>query len=147
MPKSLWYTGAPLDRLSHRRTDANWLAERLANADTLLVPVWRNQNLSHQEDDRALLPTIGEARELLDAGKHISLLGIRYGQAYFAIDLSHHDDPYQHPLLQAQGAFEDLRKFGWRIFHNTVTGGFQGRIVPVNPKRESLLGLPCVPLV
>lgn len=112
MPKSLWYTGAPLDRLSHRRTDASWLAERLANADTRLVPVWRNQNLSHQEDDRALLPTIGEARELLEAGKHVSLLGIRDGQAYFAIDLSHHDDPYQHPLLQAQGAFEDLRKFG-----------------------------------
>jgi len=45
------------------------------------------------------------------------------------------------------GASEDLRKFGGRIFHNTVTGGFAGRIVPVNPKRQSLLGLPCVPLV
>ena len=45
------------------------------------------------------------------------------------------------------GASEDLRKFGGRIFHNTVTGGFAGRIVPVNPRRESLLGLPCVPLV
>lgn len=45
------------------------------------------------------------------------------------------------------GASEDLRKFGGRIFHNTITGGFPGRIVPVNPRRESLLGLPCVPLV
>ena len=45
------------------------------------------------------------------------------------------------------GASEDLRKFGGRIFHNTVTGGFAGRIVPVNPKRDSLLGLPCVPRV
>ena len=58
------------------------------------------------------MPTIDEARELLDAGKHISLLGIKDGQAYFAVDLSEHDDPYQHPLLETQGAFEDLRKFG-----------------------------------
>lgn len=112
MTKGLWYTGAPLDRLSHRRADESWLNERLTNADTKLVPVWRNQNLSHQEDDRALLPTIDEARELLDAGKHISLLGTKDGQAYFAVDLSEHDDPYQHPLLETQGAFEDLRKFG-----------------------------------
>ena len=112
MPKGLWYTGAPLDRLSHRRTDENWLVERLANAETRLVPVWRTQNLAHSEDDRALLPTIGEARDLLDAGKHVTLLGIREGQAYFALDLSHHEDPYLHPLLDAQGAFEDLRKFG-----------------------------------
>jgi acyl-CoA synthetase (NDP forming) len=45
------------------------------------------------------------------------------------------------------GASEDLRKFGGRIFHNTVTGGFPGIIVPVNPRRERLLDLPCVPLV
>ena len=112
MSKSLWYTGAPLDRLSHRRTDDIWLAARLSNDDTRLVPVWRNQNLSHNEDDRALLPTIGEARELLEAGKHLTLLGIKDGQAYFAVDLSDHDDPYVTPLLAAQGAFDDLRKFG-----------------------------------
>lgn len=45
------------------------------------------------------------------------------------------------------GASEDLRKFGGRVFFNTVTLGFPGRVVPVNPKRETLLGLPCVPLV
>jgi NAD+ diphosphatase len=48
----------------------------------------------------------------LDVGKHVTLLGTREGRAYFAIDLSHQDDPYQHPLLEAQGAFDDLRKFG-----------------------------------
>jgi NAD+ diphosphatase len=112
MKKHLWYTGAPLDRLSHRRKDQAWLLERLGNTETRLVPVWRNQNLAHNEDDRALLPTVGEAKELLEAGKHISLLGIRDGCAYFALDLSHHEDPYIHPLLDAQGAFDDLRKFG-----------------------------------
>lgn len=112
MPKRLWYTGAPLDRLSHRRADPEWLKERLAHPETFLVPVWRNQNLAHAEDDRALLPTVGEARDLLDAGRHVTLLGLREGRAYFALDLSHHEDPYIHPLLEAQGAFDDLRKFG-----------------------------------
>ena len=112
MAKGLWYTGAPLDRLSHRRGDQEWLTERLSREETCLVPVWRNQNLAHNEDDRALLPTVGEARELLDAGKHVTLLGTREGKAYFALDLSHHEDPYIHPLLDAQGAFDDLRKFG-----------------------------------
>lgn len=112
MNKRLWYTGAPLDRMNHRRSDEPWLAERLANPETRLVPVWRNQNLTHAEDARALFPTVAEARDLLDSGKYVTLLGTKDGQAYFAIDLSHEDDPYEHPLLEAQGAFEDLRKFG-----------------------------------
>ena len=45
------------------------------------------------------------------------------------------------------GASEDQRKFGGRIFYNALSLGFPGTIVPVNPKRESLFGLPCVPRV
>ena len=45
------------------------------------------------------------------------------------------------------GASEDQRKFGGRIFYNTLSLGFPGRIVPVNPKRETLFDLPCVPRV
>jgi len=111
-PKGLWYTGAPLDRVSYRRKDSAWLDDRLAQPETFLVPVWRNQNLAHSEEDRALLPTVGEACDLLDAGKHVTLLGMKEGRAYFALDLSHHEDPYLTPLLDAQGAFDDLRKFG-----------------------------------
>jgi len=45
------------------------------------------------------------------------------------------------------GASEDQRKFGGRIFYNTLSLGFPGTIVPVNPKRETLFDLPCVPRV
>jgi acyl-CoA synthetase (NDP forming) len=45
------------------------------------------------------------------------------------------------------GASEDQRKFGGRIFYNTMSLGFPGRIIPVNPKRETLFDLPCVPRV
>lgn len=45
------------------------------------------------------------------------------------------------------GGSEDLRKFGARVLNNTIRGGFSGRIVPVNPKRETVFGLTAVPKV
>ena len=45
------------------------------------------------------------------------------------------------------GGSEDLRKFGARVLNNTIKGGFPGRIVPVNPKRDTVFGLTAVPKV
>lgn len=42
------------------------------------------------------------------------------------------------------GASEDLRKFGSRVLNNTITGGFEGELTPVNPKRDHIFGLPAV---
>lgn len=42
------------------------------------------------------------------------------------------------------GASEDLRKFGSRVVNNTINGGFDGEIIPVNPKRDQIFGLPAV---
>jgi NAD+ diphosphatase len=112
MDKQLWYTGAPLDRLSHRRADESWLAERLGAGETRIVPVWRSQSLVHAAEERALMPTVAEAGDLLTAGRFVSLLGVRERIAYFSVDLSEHDDPYSHPIIGEHGAFEDLRKVG-----------------------------------
>jgi len=112
MVESLWYTGNPLDRVSHRRADDIWLEARRRATESRIVAVWRTKNLVHAEEDRALLPTIEEAGDLLREGRHPSLLGIHDGIAYFAVDLSHMDDPYVHPLIESQGAFEDLRQVG-----------------------------------
>lgn len=112
MSRRLWYTGAPLDRVDHRRRDETWLAERLRHPETRLIPVWRSRSLVHIEAERALMPTVGEAADLLEAGRYTSLLGIAEGIAHFAIDLSHHEDPFVHPLLEEHGEFEDLRKVG-----------------------------------
>ncbi len=111
--KALWYTGAPLDRLSHRRADDGWMNNKLYDPESRIVAVWRDKSLVHNEEDTALLPTVGEAKDLLDAGRFHSFLGVREGIAYFGVDLSHHEDPYQaHPTIDAQGMFEDLRKVG-----------------------------------
>lgn len=42
------------------------------------------------------------------------------------------------------GATGDARKGGYHILNN-IKGGYKGRIYPVNPKYESILGLPCYP--
>jgi len=41
----LSYTGVALDRAGARRADAEWIHGLLDNADTRIVPVWRNRNL------------------------------------------------------------------------------------------------------
>jgi len=111
--KALWYTGAPLDRLSHRRADDGWMNGKLYDPESRIVAVWRDKSLVHNEEDGALLPTVREAKELLDAGRFHSFLGSREGVAYFGVDLSHFDDPYEaHPHLDAQGDFQDLRAVG-----------------------------------
>ncbi|WP_068302846.1 acetate--CoA ligase family protein [Pararhodobacter sp. CCB-MM2] len=41
------------------------------------------------------------------------------------------------------GASEDYRKFGGRILHHLLEHGYEGRVFPINPKRDEILGLPC----
>jgi acetyltransferase len=43
------------------------------------------------------------------------------------------------------GASRTPGKVGHDILANLIAGGFAGRIVPVNPSAESVLGLPCFP--
>ncbi len=45
------------------------------------------------------------------------------------------------------GASEDRGKFGGRILHYLMRHGFPGRIVPINPRRDSVNGLPCFPSI
>jgi acetyltransferase len=41
------------------------------------------------------------------------------------------------------GASDKKEKPGYAILYNIVSSGFKGRIFPVNPARDTLLGLPC----
>ena len=100
MLKDLWYTGAPLDRVSHLREDAAWVAARRRAKDTRLVPVWRSRSLVHTEDDRALILTVEEAGDLLDSAQHEVVLGLEGDTLYIGLDLSHLDDPYGHDKIK-----------------------------------------------
>ncbi|MFV0474908.1 MAG: acetate--CoA ligase family protein [Pikeienuella sp.] len=45
------------------------------------------------------------------------------------------------------GASEDLTKFGGRLYNFLVQHGYDGAIYPINPKRESLLGIKAYPSI
>ena len=45
------------------------------------------------------------------------------------------------------GATEDYAKFGGRIFHHLVEFGYPGTIYPINPRRETVLGLRAYPSI
>ncbi len=45
------------------------------------------------------------------------------------------------------GASAKPEKMGFQIFRNIVEGGFGGQIIPVNPKGETILGIPSVKAV
>lgn len=43
------------------------------------------------------------------------------------------------------GASEDQSKFGGRLFRMLLKHGYGGKVLPINPSRSSLFGLPAVP--
>ncbi len=53
-----------------------------------------------------------------------------------------------HPASVAViGAGEGTDKIGGAIMGNLIGGGFQGKILPVNPRRKTVWGRPCIPSV
>ncbi len=111
------YSSSPLDRVGTRREDAAWIEERLAQPDTLFVPVWRNRNLVRGMDEgspEAVFISSEAAAALRMQGGPWAFLGIQGEQAVFAVDVSTADDPL--PLLpEAAGTFVDLRSVGWGV--------------------------------
>ena len=101
------YTGSPLDRVSHLRTDAGWVADALADPSTRFVPLWRGRNLFATAADgtpRAVFPTG------MSVGEHgWALLGNADGTASFALDLSALADP---AAVIEEGEFNELRTIG-----------------------------------
>jgi NAD+ diphosphatase len=109
------YTGSPLDRVSDRRDDAEFVTAALAAKDSLIVPVWRSKSLLRGVESgapEAVLLTREAAKAVLMAGGQDqstwALLGLRDGTAVFAVDCSEAENPL--PLLpEGLGTFHDLR--------------------------------------
>ena len=41
------------------------------------------------------------------------------------------------------GASRDERKLGYGVLSNIIKYGYQGRVYPINPKADEILGLKC----
>ncbi len=52
---------------------------------------------------------------------------------------------FEPKVVAVIGASRERGKIGAELFHNLVSTGFQGRIVPVNPNAKEILGIPCYP--
>ena len=112
MAEYLMYTGAALDRAAALRRDEAWVAERLDDGATQIVPVWRGRNLIAGGDSpRAVTITGSPARALVRIAESVALLGMDGAVAYFAADVSAHDEEALAPLPDG-AEFMDLRQAG-----------------------------------
>ena len=103
------YTGSPLDRASHRRKDAAWIADALAGPATRFVPVWRGQNLLRPSPNG--LPEAAFPQHLRPGEHPWAFLGQSDAKAYFALDLSAVEDPAA-CLPPGSGELTELRSAG-----------------------------------
>jgi NAD+ diphosphatase len=109
MQEANFYVIAALDRASQHRRDTAWLASRLADPRSRLLPVWRGQNLLREASEpAAALLSPDEAQSLLVGAGDVALLGLIEDIAHFTFDLSHLAEPP--PLPGAR--FADLRSVG-----------------------------------
>lgn len=116
MTPDLCYLHPALDRVSERRTDAAWIASRLADPATRMVPV-RGSRVLVAGPPAA--PHLAYASATDDwwqgAAEPPQLLGLVDGVAHFVADLQHIGDPRSDPRITSRGRLMDLREMGWLL--------------------------------
>jgi NAD+ diphosphatase len=110
------FAGLSLDRAAHLRRDPAWLAARLADPESWLVPFWRGRSLVRWEGERAgaVRLAVGETPETAEAvaAGTVVLLGVEEERAHFALDLSEWDEEEARRRLGGAGELVDLKTVG-----------------------------------
>ena len=87
------FSGVPLDRVDHLRTDTAWIEARMNDPASRFVPVWNQQSIVFDgAEPRAALNDRQSIAELLDSNAPLAFLGVTPddgGIAHFAVDFSH----------------------------------------------------------
>ena len=110
------YSGCVLDRASRLRKDPVWLAQRFAEPDTRILPVWRNRNLIVPAASGSAVPVLMsvarcQSQPLLAVADESVFLGIESGRAVFAVDISSLSQ-VESGELAGSANFLDLRRVG-----------------------------------
>jgi len=100
------FSHEPLDRASEARADAGWIAARLSDPATLILPLWRGDPLV-RDGRLALLGPQAVAGFPSDARK--VFLGLLKGAACFAVDASAAPAPEAAPFADL-GVYMPLRE-------------------------------------
>ncbi len=96
----------PLDRASDLRADPAWIAEKLNDADSVVIPIYHGDPLI-REGRAAFLGA--DARREFPEGALTVFLGVRGGIAYFAVDASKAPSPTDAPFADI-GVYTPLRE-------------------------------------
>jgi NAD+ diphosphatase len=113
-----FYADCGLDRVSERRKDAGWVAERLFDPKSRFVPLWRSRNYVDPGAAAAIVLSAAEHRRFPPGAEEPVFLGLAGEIAYFAADLSHLDAGENGPALDGAAAgatFLDLRLIGPKL--------------------------------
>ena len=110
-----YFDGIEIDRAAHLRRDPGWSGGIPADAAVRILPMWRDQSLVYAgEPPRAAFLDREHAEKICALSSCTVFLGLDNGSAYYAIDLSEHEDTAQLPL-PAGATFEDLRRLATQI--------------------------------
>ena len=113
------FAGNPLDRVSDKRADPNWLAARMSDPESLAVALWNGRPLVEDAPGggvRFAYLSVTMAREVAASDQRTLFLGLWKETAVFAVDLEGSADPADGPL-NGLGRFEDLRMVSLRLPH------------------------------
>lgn len=103
-----YFSANPMDRLVLKRRDEAWIAERLMDPATRIVPMWRTRNLfSHGDVKDAKLLAPSQLDDVALAEPPM-LLGELDGEIYFAVRLLDTDEDVP-TRFAGLGEFVDLR--------------------------------------
>ncbi|MDA0229659.1 MAG: NAD(+) diphosphatase [Proteobacteria bacterium] len=87
------FSGVPLDRADHLRTDVGWIEAQLNDPVSRFIAVWNQKTIVFEgAEPRAALNNREALDGLLDANASLAFLGVapeEDGIAHFAVDLSH----------------------------------------------------------
>ena len=112
MTGSMLFVSGGLDRAAEFRRDEAWIAAKLGDPKSRIVPVWRDRSLVlHGDAASAVLVTGSHVTGAVDLASEVALLGVDGDIAYFAADLSHHETP-RAEFLDGGAQFMDLREIG-----------------------------------
>jgi NAD+ diphosphatase len=106
------FSGNPLDRVSEKRPDKEWVEARRTDPTSFILPMWRLQpfllgNEKGPVEAGFLKPGLCEALAASDAP--CVLLGVEGEHALFALDISAARDPANEGPLAGLGHFRDMR--------------------------------------
>jgi NAD+ diphosphatase len=108
------FTGNPLDRASEKRSDREWLAARLRDPNSYILPMWRlmpfvlgPETAEGPQEAGFLKPGLAESLAAPDAP--CVLLGLEKDRALFALDISAAPDPASEGPLAGLGHFAEMR--------------------------------------